>query len=75
MKQELKYKEGIRVQSWINNTPISTNEWDVFADEQNDSEYVILVKDKKTGNNLRIVITKYEKFKEDNKSTNEVPES
>ena len=75
MRQELKRQSGIKVKSWINDKPISTTDWEVFGSEQGESEYVILAREEKTGNQLKIIISKYENFEEINKSGNEIPES
>jgi hypothetical protein len=76
MRQELKRQSGIKVKSWINDKPISTADWEVFGSVQGESEYVILAREEKTGNQLKIIITQYhENFEEINQSGNEVPES
>jgi hypothetical protein len=64
MRYSLKRKEDLTVKSWINDKPISTSDWEVFSAEEGESEIVILVKDPKTNNQLRINITKHENFEE-----------
>jgi hypothetical protein len=75
MKQELKRQESIHIRSWLNDKPISTADWEVFGSEQGDTEYVVVARDEKTGNQLKIIIQKYENFEEINQSGNEVPKS
>lgn len=75
MKQELKRQEGIKIRSWINDKPISTADWEVFGSEQGETEYVLVAREEKTGNQLKIIITKYENFEEVNRSGDQVSES
>ena len=75
MKQELKRQEGIKIRSWLNDKPISTADWDVFGSEQGETEYVLVARDEKSGNQLKLIITKYENFEEVNRSGDQVPES
>lgn len=75
MRLELKRKDKIQVQSWINDKPISTPDWEVFASDDGGSNIILLVREQKTGNQLKINITKYENFEEVDRSGDEVPES
>jgi hypothetical protein len=59
MKVQLKRQEGVRVQTWLNDKSISTNDWEVFVSEDNSSEIMAIVQDPSTGNQLKISITKY----------------
>jgi hypothetical protein len=75
MKQELIRQEGMKIRSWINDKPISTHNWDVFGIENGDTEYVLVAKEPNSGNQLKIIITRYQEYEDLDKSGNEIPES
>jgi hypothetical protein len=64
MKIELKRQSNLQIKSWLNDKPISTSDWEVFASSEGETENILLVHDTKSGNKLKIIITKYENFEE-----------
>ena len=63
MKNSLIRREDITIKSWINNKTITTSDWEVFSvEEGGGDDIIILVKEPKTNNQLRINITKYTKY-------------
>ena len=59
MKNSPIRREDITIKSWINDKPITTSDWEVFSAEEGGNDIIILVKEPKTNNQLRINITKY----------------
>jgi|LakMenEpi03Aug12_release.lakeMendotaPanAssembly.Ray.scaffolds.fasta_scaffold5105755_1 hypothetical protein len=66
MRIELKRTDQVKIKSWINDKPISTDEWEVFASTEGETETVFLIQDQRSGNKLKIMITRYENFEENN---------
>jgi hypothetical protein len=76
MRKQLTRRENLQIQSWINDKPISTGNWEVFGLDEGQSEILLLAREPNTGNQLKIIITKYhENFEEVNGSGDQVPES
>ena len=59
MKNSPIRREDVTIKSWINDKPITTSDWEVFSAEEGGNDIIILVKEPKTNNQLRINITKY----------------
>lgn len=77
MRTELKRQDDVRIQTWINDKPITTNDWDVFVNTDDDSQTIIVVKEPNGSNQLRINISKFTKnedIKEQNDTRNQTSE-
>ena len=61
MQLELKRKEDLAVSSWINDRPISTDDWEVYGYDKEKDSLIILLKEPNTANQIRIEIKKVHK--------------
>jgi len=61
MQLELKRKEDLAVSSWINDRPISTDDWEVYGYDKEKDSLIILLKEPNTTNQIRIEIKKVHK--------------
>jgi CRISPR/Cas system CSM-associated protein Csm5 (group 7 of RAMP superfamily) len=61
MQLKLNRKENFSISTYLNDKPISTPDWEVFVDDENNTEdqFFIVVRDPQTGNQLKIQIKNY----------------
>lgn len=63
MKIEYHKTDKIAVKTWVNDSPITTTDWEVYTHESED-EYLLMLVDPKTKNKMRINIEKVISFTE-----------
>ena len=57
---KLKKREDVSVSSWINDKPITNQDWEVFSyEEANDDTIFLVLVDRKSNNQVKIEIKKY----------------
>jgi hypothetical protein len=61
MQLELKRKDDLAVSSWINDRPISTDDWEVYGYDKEKDSLIILLKEPNGANQIRIEIKKIHK--------------
>ena len=63
----LKINNEITIKSWLNETQITDDTWEIYSRDENDVLF-IFAKDPKTGNEMKIKVEKSAKSTEETKS-------
>lgn len=62
MQLKLKKREDVSISSWINDKPITNQDWEVFSHEEaNDDTILLVLLDRQSNNQVKIEIKKYVK--------------
>lgn len=63
MQLKLSRREDITISSWINDRSITTQDWEVYSQDDSKEDVILLVLiDRKTNNQVKIEIKKYTKY-------------
>jgi len=63
MQLKLSRREDLTISSWINDRSITTQDWEVYSQDDSKDDVILLVLiDRKTNNQVKIEIKKYTKY-------------
>jgi hypothetical protein len=61
MQLKLKRRDDVKIRSWINDKPVTNDDWDVYSEieDEDDDKLLLVLIEKGTNNQFKIEIKKY----------------